>query len=403
MASEKHDSLLYTDLIIIGGGLVGLTMALAAANSGIHSYVIEKHSVASVLKSKTIHDGRVSAIARGSMQLLDKYGIWNDVSDHAGPINDIRVVDQNNPNFLHFSFDDRKTGNKEPMGYMMPNSIMHKALIQQALDHEHINILDQNTLLHLETNSTGVTATLENKKQIKAKLVIGADGRNSKTRDMLSIQHHNKDYEQIGIVCNAWHELNHLGTAIEHFMPSGPFAILPMQGGHHSSLVWTETSKLGKLYLTMEKDELLNHLKEKFGSFLGDIKIDSDIFSYPLNRLTTDTVIAKRGIIIGDAAHGIHPIAGQGYNLAVRDVEELTNTMIKAASCGLDFGKDSILQQYENKRRFDVQTMLFATDKLNALFINQNPLVKTARRTGLSLVNKIPHLKNLFMKQAMGL
>ncbi|MCH2038470.1 MAG: UbiH/UbiF/VisC/COQ6 family ubiquinone biosynthesis hydroxylase [Rickettsiales bacterium] len=401
MATKTSET--HTDLIIIGGGLVGLTMALAAARSGIRCHVIEKHSMQTILDSKTVHDGRVSAIAAGSMQLLKEYGIWDDVVEHAGPINDIRVVDQNHPHFLHFSFENHDTGNKEPMGYMMPNSLMHKSLIQQAMDHEQITICDQHALKHIQTHSTGVTVTLDKGTPIHASLIIGADGRNSYTRNLLSINHTIKDYQQVGIVCNVWHERNHHGTAVEHFMPSGPFAILPMQGGHHSSLVWTETTSLAEYYLKLDSDSLLEHLKGKFGSFLGSIKIDSGIFSYPLNRVTTDTVIANRGVIIGDAAHGIHPIAGQGYNLAVRDIKDLTDTILNTASLGLDFGKHNVLKDYEAKRRFDVGSMLFATDKLNSLFVNQNPLIKTGRRAGLAVVNQIPPLKNFFMKQAMGL
>lgn len=386
-------------VIIAGGGLVGLTTAIALARIAIPSIVIEPKDLHQLANKEIIFDGRVSAIARGSREFLEKIGIWEKVADKAGPINQIRVVDEHSPLFLHFK--DEQKDHLEPMGHMLPNHWLHKALIHTATEHPLITI-HRASIQSITHEEPFIHLTTDQGQNIQASLLVGADGKRSFIRETMGISSIKKPYHQTAIVCNVHHETDHQGIAVEHFMKAGPFAILPMHGGHHSSIVWTETTQNAPIYTKMEKELFLVHLQEKIGDFLGELTLASDVFSYPLELVKAQSLMAARTALIGDAAHSIHPIAGQGYNLGVRDVEGLSKALQQQSSVGLDIGNQRVLQQYQQQRQLDVNSMVWITDRLNTLFQHDNTIIQHGRRLGLYFVQKIPPLKQFFMSRAMG-
>lgn len=385
------------DIIIVGAGLVGMTMACSVAAKGFEVCVIEFADLDKIRAKAS--DGRTCAVSYGSSQIFDKIGIWEDLQKHGGKINDIRIVDGESPLFLHY---DHKIIGDNPMGHIIENYHIREALFNKAKTLDNLQIIAPAKYTNIEFSQTGVSVELEDGRNIKAQLLIAADGRNSRVRELCNIKSTSWPYKQTGIVCTAWHEKNHNNTAIEKFLPAGPFAILPMKGGHHSSIVWTEPDNLAKLFMQMDEAEFLEHFQSRFGDFLGELKITSPRFSYPLSFNLAHTYTSQRMALIGDAAHGMHPIAGQGFNLGIRDVPVLTKLITDAKNTGLDIGKPSILQSYEELRKFDNVSLLSVTDSLNRLFSNNNFALKHARRIGISAINKAPKLKKFFMKHAMG-
>lgn len=388
----------HKDLIIVGGGLVGLLAAVAAAKKGLHSAVIEKRDYNHLTSQQA--DGRVSAIALGSKQFLDHCGVWESIAPDAGAIRDIRVTDNHSPFFLHF---DHTLAGDEPMGYMVENTTLLKALYAIAQDQPEIDIISSVNHLVVERNNESVTLRYGTDHTITADVLIAADGRNSALRRSAHIKTSHFSYGQTAIVCNVAHTLHHQDTAVEHFMPSGPFAILPLHGGHHSSLVWTEKEEDADYLLSLPKSDLIHALHRRFGEFLGTVSISSPIFHYPLALTYVRKYIAQRLILVGDAAHGIHPIAGQGFNLGIRDIETLTDMLASQKEHGFDLGDKTLLQRYAHARQFDVNSMIEVTHQLNRLFANDLPPVQTMRRLGLAAVQKMTPVKKYFMQRAMGL
>ncbi|MCD6034419.1 MAG: putative 2-polyprenyl-6-methoxyphenol 4-hydroxylase [Rickettsiales bacterium] len=387
-----------TDVIIIGGGLVGLTAACALGQAGFSVVIIEQRDP-HILASQT-SDGRASALALGSKRFLESIGLWESLKPYAGPINDIRVVDNNSSLFLHFDFE---TVSDEPMGYMVENHVTLKSLLEELAGYPNVRLIAPMGYKNIERSSARASVTLSSGEILHSRLLLAADGRESRIRNFAGIDVTRLDYQQVGIVCNVHHEEDHHGTAIEHFMPSGPFAILPMQGGHHSSLVWTEKASLAPSFLALDKEALTAEIGKRFGNFLGKLTLSSPVFSYPLELVHAKHYTAERLILLGDAAHGIHPIAGQGYNLGLRDVETLIPALTETRALGLDIGSLKTRKCYEQNRQFDTVSMTTMTDLLNRLFSNRVPALQIVRRVGLAAVNEIPSLKKFFMRRAMGL
>lgn len=384
-------------IIIIGAGLAGMTMAIAAAKAGSNVIVIESSDL-NTINSKT-SDGRTCAIAYGSAKFFEHIGVWDKMKKHAGAIDDIRVTDCNSPLFLHY---DHKLLGDEPMGYIIENYYLREALFEKAAAYKNIKIIDKENILEVNNQASSVEVKTSSQK-FTANLLIVADGRISKTREMLGIKTIYHDFEQTGIVCTVEHEKNHENTAQERFLPAGPFAILPMQGGHHSSLVWTEETKIAKLLASLPEDEFMTQLQKRFGDYLGQLKLVGKVFTYPLVLAHARKYTATRAALIGDAAHGIHPLAGQGFNLGIRDIELLYKLISKNIASGIDIGSENILNEYEKLRKFDSLSLIAITNWLNRIFLNKNLAVKTARRLGMAAVNKTPALKKIFMKHAMGM
>lgn len=386
-----------TDVVIIGAGLTGISMACSLAQNDINTLIIESSDIKKIRSIKS--DGRTCAISQGSAKIFEQMDIWNEMSKNSQDILDIRVTDDESPLFAHY--DHKMVGDK-PMGYIIENYHIRDTLFKKSEKYKNLKILDKTKYKTINFSSNNADILLENGSRITSKLVIGADGRNSNIRKIAGIKNSTYDYEQTGIVCTVKHELNHNGVAIEKFLPAGPFAILPMKGGHHSSLVWTEPTELAPIYMEMSNKEFLEQIQIRFSGYLGKLELTSDRFSYPLSLNLAKKYTANRLALIGDAAHGMHPIAGQGFNLGIRDIPVLTKLISNAKKTGYDIGKEHVLKEYEEMRKLDSISLLATTHALTRLFSNNILAIKHSRRIGLATVNKIAPLKKFFIKHAMG-
>lgn len=385
------------DIIIAGAGMVGLTMAVALAKAGVSVAVIEKTSLPEQLEEK--FDGRVSAISLGSQQILDAAGAWEYMREYAEPILDIRVTDGNTPIFLHY--DHREVGDA-PFGYIIENRYTRYGLQQAASKLGNLKIIDKFTTIKLLQDTDSASVVGAEGRTLSARLLIAADGRGSDLREMAGIKTIGWNYKQTAIVCTIEHELPHKGLAHERFLPIGPFAVLPMQG-NRSSLVWVEPETSVKIYMELPEEEFVQEISERIGDYLGKIKTIGGRFSYPLSLLHAKKYTAKRLVLIGDAAHGMHPIAGQGVNLGFRDVAVLRDLILEKYALGLDIGGDGLLADYARLRKFDNISMLAVMDILNRLFSNNILPIRAARDAGLWAVGRMPELKKMFMRHAMGI
>jgi len=386
---------LQSEILLVGGGLVGLTAAIGFARAGLDVIVVDAEPpAAQVLPS---FDGRVSAIAHASRKALEALGIWAHVAE-AEPILDIRVSD--GPSLLFLHYDHRELGD-EPFGHMVENRILRLALQAALAACPSLTLLAPLRVDRLVRSPEGVTATLSDGRRVGARLAVAADGRQSPTRLAAGIRTLDWSYAQTGIVCTVAHEKPHRGVAQERFLPAGPFAILPMTG-NRSSLVWTEKAALAPALLALPEADFLAELRQRFGGHLGELRVEGPRFGYPLAFQHAETYVAERLVLIGDAAHGIHPIAGQGLNLGLRDVAALVEIAADQVRLGLDPGNTLALLRYERWRRTDSLVMAAVTDLLNRLFSNDIEPLRLARDLGLAAVNRLPGLKKIFMRHARG-
>lgn len=362
--------------------MVGMAQAIALAKAGFEIDLFDHTHPKDILGKE--FDGRTSAIAYKSYNFLDKIGAWEEMQKHGQPILDIRVSDSDSLLFTHF---DHSEIGREAFGYIIENRFIRSALWNVAKNLKNINI---------------ILKSAEEVEFTDYELVVAADGKFSKAREKAGIAVSHKSYKQSGIVATIEHELPHEGLAVEKFLPQGPFAVLPMQG-NKSSLVWTEPTELADIYMKMDDEDFLEQIQERI-NWLGEISLTDDRlrWCYPLTLSHAEKYVDEKFVLIGDAAHGIHPIAGQGVNLGYRDAIELTEIITENAKLGLPIGSVTALQRYEKLRRIDNTKMIWATDKLNILFSNNILPIKLARDIGLGLVNEIQPLKRWFMKQAAG-
>ena len=401
--TKKTRGTLEAEVLIIGGGLVGATLAIALGSSGLRVCVVDTVDPITNLDAK--FDGRVSAIALASHHILKTLGLWAALDKNAAPILDIRVSDGDSLFFLHYDHQD--TGDKA-FGYMVENRNLRKSLLQRLKSLDTVTLIAPASVVSLKRSTNGIEATLTNGLKIRALLSVAADGRGSKTRDQAGIKTTSWSYKQSGIVCTVSHEKSHNFVANEHFLPAGPFAILPLKGdkkhqGNRSSIVWTERADLSPSIMALEDSAFKKELQRRFGTFLGDINIVGPKWCYPLSLQYSHETIANRLALIGDAAHAMHPIAGQGLNMGLRDVAALAEVIIDANRLGIDIGDKVVLERYQRWRRFDNTLMLVMTDGLNRLFSNNIGPIRLAREIGMALVNKTPPLKKFFMRHAMGM
>lgn len=392
LASSDFD----TEVLIVGGGLVGQSLALALATGGIDCVMIDR--APPQIQTTAEFDGRVSAIALASSRILDGLGAWSAAADAAQPILDIRVSDGDAPLFLHY--DHRSVGDA-PMGYIVENRVLRHALNTAAAARASITHIAPAALAAYDSGPYGIDATFDDGRRCRARLMVGCDGRNSRVATLAGIDRIVTSYHQIAIVCTVAHERPHRGIAHERFLPAGPFAILPMTGDR-SSLVWTEAEDLAPALVALDETAFLDELAARFGDFLGALKVVGPRWTYPLSLSRATGLTAPRVALAGDAAHGIHPIAGQGFNLGLRDIAALAEVLVDARRLGLDIGDAHALRRYARWRRFETLTMIAVTDGLNHLFSNDIAPVKLARDLGLAAVDRLPPLKNLFMRHAMG-
>jgi len=393
---------LQVDVLIIGGGLAGGTLSLALAQNGLNIATVDKESPKDWADQS--FDGRASAIALSSQRVLQSVGIWDVIEKETAPIKDIRVADGHSPLFLHY--DHAQLGT-DPFGYMVENRSIRKALNVLVPKCTALKYFAPNEVTELDRNDDGVSATLKDGTKINAGLVVACDGRNSATREKAGIRLTKWDYKQAGIVCTVEHDKSHQFCAQEHFLPSGPFAILPLPGtaekpACRSSIVWTERADLWPIMMKLGDEDFQEELELRFGDFLGAIEVVGPRFAYPLSLQYAETYRAQRLVLVADSAHGMHPIAGQGLNMGLRDVAALAEVLVEAHTAHQDIGAHDVLAKYEKWRRFDNDLMLGVTDALVKLFSNDHEPLQLARDIGLASVNQLPGLKKFFMRHAMG-
>ncbi|NJO56530.1 MAG: UbiH/UbiF/VisC/COQ6 family ubiquinone biosynthesis hydroxylase, partial [Rhodospirillales bacterium] len=315
---------LWADVLIIGGGFVGGALATALARSGLTALVAEAGVPQTTLQPR--FDGRSSAISLSSKRMLTELGIWDALADQAGPMLDIRVADGKSRLFLHY--DHQQVGD-QPFGYMLENRHLRKAILDRLLALPGVTLVAPARVESLVRDGGDVEATLADGRRLRARVAVAADGRNSRTREDAGIRVTRWSYRQSAIVCTVRHERAHGFVAHEHFLPAGPFAILPLVPGDRSSIVWTERSALAETIMASSDSVFLDELRRRFGDFLGDIELEGPRFSYPLSLQYANQSIATRLALVGDAAHAMHPIAGQGLNMGFRDVAALTQVSPK--------------------------------------------------------------------------
>lgn len=380
-------------VIVIGAGLVGSIMAIRLAQLGINVKLLERNAYQEPIN----RDGRTIAVTLGSKKILEKCDLWEDLEPTSQPINEIRVFEQGSAWTLDY---DHKDLGPDPMGYIIEFDSLLKAMYKKVKASKKIEILDNCTLQSL---SPGQVETKEYG-TIKAQLVIGADGRHSWVRNQVDIKSFTKEYGHKALVAHFIHENPHEATAWEIFQPSGPFAILPMRdtqkGQHQSGIVWCGPKDAP--WETLPTAELEQQLMDIF-PFYGKVTLNSPRWTFPLIALTVDKVIASRTVLVGDAAHALHPIAGQGVNLGWRDVDQLAKIIEEAQEVGGDFGALHLLEKYARHRKLDHKSLYFFTDGLTRLYGIDNQFVSFLRQTGLAVVQRIPPLKKFFMKKAMGI
>lgn len=399
MARARHFALMETksfEVAVVGGGMVGLSLALGLAGTGVSVALIERARLSDMAAAS--FDGRGSAVAAGSQRILDGLGLWAGLADEAEPILEIRVADGTSPLFLHY--DHREIGDG-PLGWIVENAVTRRALASSASKSD-LAVFDGAALSDCTFGEDEVRLDLADGQRISARLVVAADGRDSPLREAAGIDAVRWRYPQTGIVCAVKHEVPHRGIAQEHFLPAGPFAILPMTD-NRSSIVWTERNDLAPGILALDDDTFAAELRARFGTFLGEIEVGPTRWSYPLSVVHSKRYIAPRLVLAGDAAHAIHPIAGQGFNIGLRDVAALAEVIIDTLRLGLDPGALTALERYERWRKPDNMMMIGVTDILNRLFSNDITPVRLARDAGLAAVDRATPLKKIFMRHAMGL
>jgi 2-octaprenyl-6-methoxyphenol hydroxylase len=387
-------------IVICGGAFAGLALAVALRQGlGADIPIIVADPALAVRPSR---DPRATAIVAACRRLFEALGAWEAVAEKAQPILDMvvtdsRLEDATRPVFLTFA-GDVEPG--EPFAHMVENRHLIDALVARA-EAEAID-LQATAVTSYDARSGGIDVTLADGSLIEASLLVAADGARSKLRERAGIATHGWDYNQSGIVVTVGHERDHGGRAEEHFLPAGPFAILPLSG-KRSSLVWSEKRAEAARIVSLGEGEFHGELERRFGLRLGEIKALDTPRAFPLSYFVARSFIAERMALVGDAAHVIHPIAGQGLNMGLKDVAALAEVVVDAARLGIDLGQQDVLERYQRWRRFDTMAMGLATNSLNFLFSNQSTLLRTVRDIGLGLVDRAPPLKSLFIRQAAGL
>jgi 2-octaprenyl-6-methoxyphenol hydroxylase len=394
MAGDKR-----TDVVIAGGGFAGLALALALRQGLGDSFRIVVADPAFAASAKP--DPRASAIAAAARRMFETLGVWEAVADEAQPILDMVVTDSKlehavRPVFLTFA-GDVEPG--QPFAHMIQNAPLNAALAAtaraQGID------LRATAVTRFERDAARIAVSVGDGGAVSAALLVAADGAKSRLREQAGIASHGWSYGQSAIVTTVAHERAHNGRAEEHFLPAGPFAILPLKG-NRSSLVWTESNAEAARIVALPDAGFHDELERRFGLHLGEIGAVGAKRAYPLGLFIARSFIAERIALVGDAAHVIHPIAGQGLNMGLRDVAALAEAIVDAARLGLDVGGGVVLERYQRWRRFDTMAMGIATDGLNRLFSNESDMLRLMRDVGLGLVDRMPALKAFFIREAAG-
>ena len=391
-----------SDIIIVGGGLNGSLLAIAAAKIGFSTIVLDsKETHSDELNS---FDGRSYALAASSVRLLKNLDIFEDIRDCSQPILDIEILDgklvQGPSQFsLHFDNNEIHDG---PMGYMIEDRFIQKALFAKILASKRIDYKFDSIVIKHYRQGSYISVRLDNGQKLRTKLVVGADGRNSDIAKQAKIKKSGWRYKQNALVCAIEHEIDHKGLAWQYFLPSGPLAILPMTG-NRSSIVWTEKTNDADAISLLDDNQYMEILNSRLGSFLGKSKLIGGRHSFPLELRIADRFIDDRLALIGDAAHSVHPIAGQGLNAGFKDVAVLAHVLQDSCQRGEDFGSLGVLKRYEEWRRFDSVQLAYSTDLFNRLFSNENEALQLIRNIGIKILDSIPAAKRNIIKEAAGI
>jgi len=384
------------DVVISGSGVVGMTLAAGLARFGLTVALIESNNLAESLTDE--FDGRAYAIAYAPYVMLNALDLWRHVGRQAQPINEIHVTDGRAPMFLHFDEKDLGDG---PLGYMVEVRHLRAGLYEAISQDRNITLITPDRISGTVNRPGHCELTLDSGRALRASLLISAEGRQSPLRDRMAIRARNWDYRQTAIVTTVRHAADHGGTAYERFYPGGPFAILPLPD-RRSSIVWCEPPDLARAIMKLSDIAFDAELAKKFGRFLGEVRHMGRRWSYPLSAQLADHYTAPRFCLIGDAAHGIHPIAGQGFNLGLRDIAALIEVLVDAKRLGGDLGSEFTLERYVRWRRPDNNILALGMDGLTRLFSNDIAPLRLARQIGLDMVDELPPLKKFFMRHARG-
>ena len=383
------------DICVVGGGMSGMTASLALAKAGFDVALVERESRERILEDS--FDGRVSSIAWGSKLVLERLDAWNAIARHAQPILEIRVSDRDSPLFLHY--DHRDVGD-HPLGWIMENRFLRRALDGAVSRQKRVHPI-RAEVIAMERDEAGAMLELDGGARLETRLIVACDGARSPLRDMAGIGTWRHDYRQTGIIATVKHERPHRGIAHERFLAGGPFAILPLPGDL-SSLVWTEEKRIAARVLELDREAFGEEVAWRFGDFLGALEVIGPVWSHPLGLVLANGPATRRFVLLGDSAHAIHPIAGQGFNLGVRDAAVLAEILADTRRLGLDPGTGEGLATYTRRRRVDTMMLVTATHGLNRLFAMRSAPVMLARGLGLAAVNRMAPLKRILMKDAMG-
>lgn len=379
------------NVVILGSGISGMITALSLAKNKIKSTIIERKSAKDI---DFFNDVRTTAINLSSRKIFEDIGIWQELSNLCGPINDIYIVDNKAPEILHFT--KNTISENKTMGYLIENTEFKKCLYTLIQGNEFITILDNVNYQQIINGLDYCHLTLSNKTTILCNLLIVCDSKNSKAKNLFFSNKIVKDYKQEAITFIVKHDKDHEGTAVEHFLPTGPFAILPLKDHNRSSIVWTVPREHALALLNLPEEEFIYLVQKNFGMFLGKIQINTKAKSFPLQAYTVHTYYNKNIVLVADTAHIIHPLAGQGLNQGIKDIDCLSKIIITEG-----IGTKA-LEIYQNRRKQDNENMLLITDAINSIFLSNSRIFHKARQGAFKIIENFSFLKRILIKYAIG-
>lgn len=404
-----------TDILISGGGIPGAALAVLLGRLGLNLCVIDPYPPEKLKNTKAT--SRTSALMDGSIKLLNTTGVWDKCVTHSAKLSTMRIIDvtasspanslirkRYSEALLDVSFNAAEIG-ADTFGYNIPNDVLRAALWEEMKTIPSIKIFAKAALDDYQTSDTHVTALLTNKKSVKAKLLIGADGRNSKTRELADIDYKEHDFKQKAITCLVKHSKPHNDTSTEFHTPNGPFTIVPLpdnkDGEHISSIVWVDFSDASDRFMAMDKDAFTTALNDRALGTLGSLELMSTPRSWPLKSMQSLSLISNRVALIAEAAHVMHPLGAQGLNLSLRDVAVLAETIADSARSGMDIGCPNTLEHYAKARRSDISSRLYAVNRLHSMMTVNTDSLHHLRRGGLKAINAIFPVKQAVMEQGL--